>query len=112
MTTIKELNWAFESYVAQMEGLGAVPAGARLVLSEGSKTYGRAFRVNLTGDGSEGSRYNSGHYRPLVGPEYLGMTKSEAEQTLWTARNTAADLHRHLATRIDSAVDALAKEAS
>jgi hypothetical protein len=49
-----------------------------LVLQEGSKTYGRAFRVNFTG----GSKYGSGHYEPRGFSDYLGGTKAEAEQSL------------------------------
>jgi len=49
-----------------------------LVLQEGSKTYGRAFRVHFTG----GSKYGSGHYEPRGFNDYLGRTKAEAEQSL------------------------------
>jgi hypothetical protein len=49
-----------------------------LVLQEGSKTYGRAFRIHFTG----GSKYGSGHYEPRGFSGYLGDTKSEAERTL------------------------------
>lgn len=49
-----------------------------LVLQEGSKTYGRAFRVHFTG----GSKYGSGHWEPRGFSDYLGGTKAEAEQSL------------------------------
>jgi hypothetical protein len=49
-----------------------------LVLQEGSKTYGRAFRVHFTG----GSKYGSGHWEPRGFSDYLGGTKAEAERTL------------------------------
>ena len=49
-----------------------------LVLQEGSKTYGRAWRVHLTG----GSKYGSGHWEPRGFSDYLGGTKAEAERTL------------------------------
>lgn len=49
-----------------------------LVLQEGSKTYGRAFRIHYTG----GSQYGSGHCEPRGFSDYLGGTKAEAERTL------------------------------
>jgi len=49
-----------------------------LVLQEGSKTYGRAFRVHFTG----GSKYGSGHCEPRGFSDYLGGTKAEAAQSL------------------------------
>jgi len=49
-----------------------------LVLQEGSRTYGRAFRIHFTG----GSKYGSGHWEPRGFSDYLGGTKAEAERTL------------------------------
>jgi hypothetical protein len=49
-----------------------------LVLQEGSKTYGRAYRIHLTG----GTKYGSGHWEPRGFSDYLGGTKAEAERTL------------------------------
>ena len=49
-----------------------------LVLQEGSKTYGRAWRVHLTG----GSKYGSGHCEPRGFSDYLGGSKAEAAQSL------------------------------
>ncbi len=49
-----------------------------LVLQEGSKTYGRAFRIHFTG----GSKYGSGHCEPRGFSDYLGGTKAEAAQSL------------------------------
>ena len=49
-----------------------------LVLQEGSKTYGRAYRIHFTG----GSKYGSGHCEPRGFSDYLGGTKAEAERTL------------------------------
>lgn len=49
-----------------------------LVLQEGSKTYGRAYRIHFTG----GSWYGSGHWEPRGFSDYLGGTKAEAERTL------------------------------
>jgi hypothetical protein len=49
-----------------------------LVLQEGSKTYGRAFRIFFSG----GSHYGSGHWEPRGFSDYLGGTKAEAAQSL------------------------------
>ena len=49
-----------------------------LVLQEGSKTYGRAYRIHFTG----GTKYGSGHWEPRGFSDYLGGTKAEAERTL------------------------------
>lgn len=49
-----------------------------IVFQEGSKTYGRAYRIHFTG----GSKYGSGHCEPRFFSDYLGMTKAEAERSL------------------------------
>jgi hypothetical protein len=49
-----------------------------LVLQEGSKTYGRAFRIFFSG----GSHYGSGHWEPRGFSDYLGGSKAEAAQSL------------------------------
>ena len=49
-----------------------------LVLQEGSKTYGRAWRIHFTG----GSKYGSGHWEPRGFSDYLGGTKAEAAHSL------------------------------
>jgi hypothetical protein len=60
-----------------------------LVLQEGSKTYGRAYRVFFTG----GSKYGSGHYEPRGFSDYLGGTKAEAAHSL---RKIIAGIHTGL----------------
>jgi hypothetical protein len=60
-----------------------------LVLQEGSKTYGRAFRVHFTG----GSKYGSGHWEPRGFSDYLGGTKAEAAHSL---RKIIAGIHTGL----------------
>lgn len=60
-----------------------------LVLQEGSKTYGRAFRIHFSG----GSKYGSGHWEPRGFSDYLGGTKAEAEQSL---RKLIAGIHTGL----------------
>jgi len=49
-----------------------------LALQHGSKTYGRAYRIYLTG----GTKYGSGHCEPRYFSDYLGMTKDEAANKL------------------------------
>jgi hypothetical protein len=60
-----------------------------LILQEGSKTYGRAYRVFFTG----GSKYGSGHYEPRGFSDYLGGTKAEAAHSL---RKIIAGIHTGL----------------
>lgn len=60
-----------------------------IVLQEGSRTYGRAFRIHFTG----GSKYGSGHCEPRGFSDYLGGTKAEAEQSL---RKLIAGIHTGL----------------
>jgi hypothetical protein len=60
-----------------------------LVLQEGSKTYGRAWRVHFTG----GSKYGSGHCEPRGFSDYLGGSKAEAAQSL---RKLIAGIHTGL----------------
>ena len=60
-----------------------------LVLQEGSKTYGRAWRVHFTG----GSHYGSGHCEPRGFSDYLGGSKAEAAQSL---RKLIAGIHTGL----------------
>tara|TARA_R110000803_G_scaffold56935_2_gene114547 strand:- start:17157 stop:17462 length:306 start_codon:yes stop_codon:yes gene_type:complete len=92
--TTKDLDRIFEIYATEIAAAGGVPDGARLILSHGSQTYGRAFRVNLTGDGTKPDVYNSGHFKPLIGNDYLGMTKYEADQTLRTVLRVLWDVNR------------------
>ena len=60
-----------------------------IVLQEGSKTYGRAWRIHFTG----GSKYGSGHWEPRGFSDYLGGTKAEAAQSL---RKLIAGIHTGL----------------
>jgi hypothetical protein len=60
-----------------------------LVFQEGSKTYGRAYRIHFTG----GSKYGSGHCEPRGFSDYLGGTKAEAAQSL---RKLIAGIHTGL----------------
>lgn len=83
--TRKNLEGTFASYVDTLRRYGLHPDG-KLVLSIGSKTYGRAYRINLVPPGE------SGHYRPGIGDDFLGMTTREAWETLADRRRIVADV--------------------
>lgn len=78
--TTAALEAAFGRYVRACERLGLVPDGYHVGLDHGSKTYGNAFRVYLTGNRADDGSYpnGSGHSRPPAGDDFLGMTKREA----------------------------------
>ncbi len=108
--TQADLDRALASHVETLDRVGITYDG-RLGIDVGSKTYGRAYRLYLTGkldvcqarpwsdkehDGCtacNGTRLArcSGHYRPPVGSDYLGMTKREAYETLTTRTRTIAE---------------------
>jgi hypothetical protein len=60
--------------------------GNRLVLSEGSKTYGRAFRLHYTAGESGAHRSINAS---VVSPSFLGTTKQEAMVQLMALRREA-----------------------
>jgi hypothetical protein len=86
--TIKDVRPALERYAVACKEAGLVPEGMHIILEEGSRTYGRAWRVYLTGDmvlGAGGERTwpkGSGYSRPPVGDSYLGWTAKEAHVAL------------------------------
>lgn len=85
--TNADLDRLFESYARQ----APTRPGYRLGLDYGSKTYGRAFRLfEINTDKTQPGW--SGHYAPLIGSDYLGMTKAEAFETLSTMRRVLVDL--------------------
>lgn len=86
-TTSAQLSSALARYGRACAALGLVPSTHEVVMSEGSITNGRAYRVNLSGksvvvDGKMTFPNGSGHDRPPVGDDYLGMTKAEARAAL------------------------------
>jgi len=87
--TIKDVRPALENYAEACKEAGLVPEGMHVILQEGSQTYGRAWRVYLTGDmvkDAEGRSTwpkGSGYSRPPVGDDYLGWTAAEAHAALW-----------------------------
>ena len=98
--TKTELDRAFRRYVDACQTLGLIPDGFHVVMSTGSKLYGNAYRVALTGDRindpTDGNHYpnGSGHNRPPAGPDYLGMTKRDAYDALHGRAATLEDVAR------------------
>lgn len=103
--TIDDVRLAFKRFDCACHKWGLIPGGCHLVLSEGSKTYGNAYRVNLTGDRVEEAvpdpngkptHYpnGSGHWNPPIGADFLGMTKAEAYNELHSRARVLEDLAR------------------
>jgi hypothetical protein len=93
-TTTTELRQSFARYVKWCDRYGLIPKGYRVVLDEGSKLYGRAYRIALTGERAPDGTWpnGTGHGRPPVGDDYLGMTKDEARRTLDAYTSAIIDL--------------------
>ncbi len=114
--TVRDVRAAVARYEDACRAEGLIQAHERIVLDEGSATYGRAWRVAVTDvlepvrDGSpergrvshsgftfvapDGWRFCSGHYSApgTSGSGFLGITKAEAHQTLSTISETIWDL--------------------
>ena len=85
--TRNDLNLAFAAHVAALERHGLHdPATGRYVLDIGSKTYGRAYRLAFIPTGE------TGHYRPKVGGDFLGMTAREAHRELVSRTSIIGDV--------------------
>ena len=70
----------------------------QLVLSIGSKTYGRAFRLHVTNRmRSDGTR-STGHYQWMGMGDYLGMTKTEASAVLFAIAGALESANHALRT--------------
>lgn len=84
--TQKELDVAFEQYIKTLRDLN-MPLKGKPALFAGSKVNGRAYRLFLLDDkGSQMPCPGTGHNG------YLGMTKGEAYDTLWTMVRVAQDI--------------------
>lgn len=89
MTPKQEVNNALRAYSRACSENGLIPEGMTLVLSEGSRLYGRGWRVNLTGlmvvdeTGARTWPKGSGHDHPPCGDDYLGGSAREAAQILY-----------------------------
>lgn len=110
--TSADLQRALEAHKDCLERYG-VEFDGRLILSEGSKINGIAYRLAVTGfpypcqscgmsasvvPGCErchgtGIETCTGHRRPPVGDDFLGMTKREAYETLTSRTRAIYDTH-------------------
>lgn len=111
MTTITnaDLRSAFDALVETVRAAGltrdvsnmgesATLDASNLRLRMGSPMYGNLWRLNLIGP-------FSAHYTMLEGvPEYLGATKREAWETLWTATRAMRAILALSATRLTGEV--------
>jgi len=90
----KALDAALARYVRACDRLDLIPEGMRVGLDHGSKTYGRAFRVYLTGVQAADGSYplGSGHGAPPAGDDCVGMTSQAAFDTLVDRARTLEDV--------------------
>lgn len=92
--TQSDVRRVFERHVAALERHCLYdPADGRYVLQIGSKTYGLAWRINFIPTGE------TGHYRPRVGENFLGMTAREAHTELLTRTRIIGDVFHALSER-------------
>jgi hypothetical protein len=90
--TQRDLAVALRRYDKAARNLGLIPNGMHLYLQHGSKTNGIAYRVNLVWDQDRQAQEDSGHHRPPMGDDYLGMTAREAYNALYGRAVTAEDI--------------------
>lgn len=96
--TLENVRRQARRYAELCEELGAIPAGFHVGLDEGSVTYGRAFRLFVTGDcvraddGSVSFPNGSGHGRPPFGSDFLGMTRAAAFEALLNRCDVLSDV--------------------
>lgn len=81
----RDVRRAFAHHIDTLERYG-ISYDGRLVLSQGSKTYGNAWRINRIPTGE------SYHANPPIGSDYLGMTAREAYDTLHERNRTIHDM--------------------
>ena len=85
--TNTDLEMQLNRYIGLLDMLGMRDDTVTYGIEHGSKLYGRAFRLYVTG-----GEHGSGHGQPPVGSDYLGMTKREAFDTLATINRTMSDI--------------------
>lgn len=92
--TAKDVERVLEAYreVLDRAPWQMIRPGARLVLEQGSKTYGRAWRLYETGHVDHTGEVTTGYYRPTIGDDFLGMTAREARAALSTRLRVVADV--------------------
>jgi hypothetical protein len=98
--TNQDLDNMLSHYQNAVDALGMLKDGYHIVLSHGSATDGRAFRINLTGDAVKvGDRWTypngSGHDYPPTGDDFLGFTKRDAYTTLNQITRTLWSVQAH-----------------
>lgn len=103
-----DLESALLHHVDALERYG-VNYDGRLVLDHGSKTYGRAYRLNRIPTGE------TGHWQPPIGSDYLGMTAREAYDNLTTRTRAIHDMAQLLGlprheTTLDRTEESLRRE--
>jgi len=90
-TTTADVEAAFRRYVALCTENGLVDPAYEIQMSTGSKSNGIAFRVYTILRDRETPGW-SGHRRPPIGGDFLGMTKAEAFDALIERNSTIADV--------------------
>lgn len=105
--TNRDLDNMLSHYEKACRDMGMIKDGYHVVLSHGSATYGRAFRINVTGDAVPvgdalrpgGQRWDypngSGHDYPPTGDDFLGFTKRDAYTTLNQITRTLWSVQAH-----------------
>jgi hypothetical protein len=100
MDNIRE---ALAHHRAALMALGITYDGT-LCVSEGSVTYGNAFRIYRThvtviDPATNEPRTSTGHYSPPVGDDFLGMTKRDAYNNLTARTRVLWDVKRETSAR-------------
>ena len=98
--TNQDLDNMLSHYDKACRDMGMIKDGYHVVLSHGSATYGRAFRINVTGDAVKvDGRWTypngSGHDYPPTGDDFLGFTKRDAYTTLNQITRTLWSVQAH-----------------
>lgn len=91
--TNADLDAMLGRYMRAVNRLGIkLEEGERVGLDHGSKTYGIAYRIYTTGVPGIHGEGGTGHGRPPVGDDFLGITKREAYETLAERCRTMEDV--------------------
>lgn len=99
--TLTNLRRAVRRHVDTLAAFGLIPADVdAFTFQEGSKAYGNAFQLNTLRNGG------TGHYRTVVGDDYLGMTKAEAYENITTRTRAIIDTMWAIGRGIDADWDA------
>ena len=83
--TQEDVDKQFERLNREIQRWGLLHGSERLGMENGSKTNGRAYRLFVMISAS------SGHYRPPVGEDFLGVTLREAYNELASRSRTLED---------------------